>query len=100
MHSMRRTKLESTVRYLGIEVEDALSISEKLEIRSQTSAALLSGSVASTLLADIGRAAEGTRPPDQDRALPREPRRTQSRTVNRHWAYHRKYRTPHSHYSD
>jgi site-specific recombinase XerC len=26
------TKLESTVRYLGIEVEDALSISEQVEL--------------------------------------------------------------------
>lgn len=26
------TKLESTIRYLGIEVEDALEISEKIEI--------------------------------------------------------------------
>jgi len=26
------TKLESTVRYLGIEVEDALSISERIEL--------------------------------------------------------------------
>jgi site-specific recombinase XerC len=26
------TKLESTVRYLGIEVDDALSISEQLEL--------------------------------------------------------------------
>jgi site-specific recombinase XerD len=26
------TKLESTVRYLGIEVEDALSISEQMEL--------------------------------------------------------------------
>ena len=26
------TKLESTVRYLGIEVEDALSISEQIEL--------------------------------------------------------------------
>jgi hypothetical protein len=28
----RRTKLESTVRYLGIEVDDALEISEQTEI--------------------------------------------------------------------
>jgi hypothetical protein len=28
------TKLESTVRYLGIEVEDALSISEQVELRA------------------------------------------------------------------
>jgi len=27
-----RTKLESTVRYLGIEVDDALEIAEQLEI--------------------------------------------------------------------
>ena len=27
-----RTKLESTVRYLGIEVDDALSISEQVEL--------------------------------------------------------------------
>jgi site-specific recombinase XerC len=29
---LRHTKLESTVRYLGIEVDDALSISEQVEI--------------------------------------------------------------------
>ena len=28
----RATKLESTVRYLGIEVDDALSISEQVEL--------------------------------------------------------------------
>jgi len=29
-----RTKLESTVRYLGIEVDDALHIAEQIEIES------------------------------------------------------------------
>ena len=29
---LRHTKLESTVRYLGIEVDDALSISEQVEL--------------------------------------------------------------------
>ena len=27
-----RTKLESTIRYLGIEVEDALEVSEQIEV--------------------------------------------------------------------
>ena len=30
------TKLESTVRYLGIEVEDALNIAEQIELQSST----------------------------------------------------------------
>jgi hypothetical protein len=30
--SARYTKLESTVRYLGIDVDDALSISEQVEL--------------------------------------------------------------------
>ena len=29
---LRHTKIESTVRYLGIEVDDALSISEQVEL--------------------------------------------------------------------
>lgn len=31
-HSMRRTKLESTVRDLGIEIDDALRIAEQIEL--------------------------------------------------------------------
>ena len=31
-HDCLGTKLESTVRYLGIEVDDALSISEQVEL--------------------------------------------------------------------
>jgi hypothetical protein len=30
------TKLESTVRYLGIEVDDALNIAEQIELQSST----------------------------------------------------------------
>jgi integrase len=30
------TKLESTVRYLGIEVDDALNIAEQIELKSST----------------------------------------------------------------
>ena len=33
------TKLESTVRYLGIEVDDALAISEQVELQSDASVA-------------------------------------------------------------
>jgi hypothetical protein len=29
---LRHTKIDSAVRYLGVEVEDALSIAEKIEI--------------------------------------------------------------------
>jgi hypothetical protein len=31
-HSLRPTKLESTVRYLGIEVDDALELAEQTEV--------------------------------------------------------------------
>ena len=31
-HDCGHTKLESTVRYLGIEVDDALAISEQVEL--------------------------------------------------------------------
>jgi hypothetical protein len=29
---LRHTKIESTVRYLGVEVDDALEIAEKIEV--------------------------------------------------------------------
>ena len=38
--SHKHTKLESTVRYLGIEVDDALTISEQVECRLNRVAAL------------------------------------------------------------
>jgi site-specific recombinase XerC len=34
------TKLESTVRYLGIEVEDALNIAEQIELQSSTTSGI------------------------------------------------------------
>jgi site-specific recombinase XerC len=37
------TKLESTVRYLGIEVDDALSISEQVELQTRWVALPLAG---------------------------------------------------------
>lgn len=32
MQSFRRTKLENTVRYLGVKIDDALEIVEHLEV--------------------------------------------------------------------